>query len=203
MTATPPAPAPRVADHPIDQVHLTRWSPRAFDTSAITEEQLFSLFEAARWAPSAFNVQPWRFVYAMRETPEWDRLFSALTPMNQGWVQRAAVLIFALSDTLVTPPGQTEPISSVTASFDTGAAWAALALQATTIGLHAHAMAGFDRARATEMLGNSDQFRVEAAIAIGRIGDPAILPDMLRAREFPSPRRPLSETVFVGEMPKG
>ena len=202
MTSTLPAAAPRIADHPIDEIHLARWSPRAFDSTEISEAELFSLFEAARWAPSAFNVQPWRFVYAMRDTPEWEGLFSALTPMNQGWVQHASVLIYALADTLVTPPGQTELVDSATASFDTGAAWAAFALQATTLGLHAHAMAGFDRARAAEVLGNSDRFRIEAAIALGRIGDPASLPEPLRAREFPSARRPLSETVFIGSLPQ-
>lgn len=194
--------APRIAEHPIDQVHLNRWSPRAFDGSALSEAELFSLFEAARWAPSAFNVQPWRFVYALRDTPEWDSLLSALVPMNQAWAKNASVLIFLLSDTQLTPPGGSDPVPSKTASFDAGAAWGALAHQATTLGLYAHAMAGFDAAIAAEKIGNSSRYRIETAIAVGRIGDPAGLPEPLRAREFPSPRRPISESAFVGTLPQ-
>lgn len=197
---TAPSPAPRIADYPIDPIHLTRWSPRAFDGSTITEEQLMTLFEAARWAPSSGNAQPWRFVYALRETPAWDRLFDLLLPMNRGWAQHASALFYVLSDTLIVPPGKTELVPSPTHSFDSGAAWAALAFEATRMGLYTHGIAGFDRARAIEMLDAGERFRVEAAITVGRIGDPATLPEMLRAREFPSSRRPLSESVFEGSM---
>ncbi|TWB28349.1 nitroreductase family protein [Nitrospirillum bahiense] len=191
----------RTADHPIDPDILARWSPRAFDGSTLDDATLATLFEAARWAPSAFNAQPWRFVYAHRGTPEWEALLSALVPRNAAWVQHASVLLFVLSDTLFLAPGQTDPVPATTNSFDAGAAWALLALQAQKLGLHTHAMAGFDRARATEVTGAGDRFRIEAAVAIGRKGDPATLPEPLRAREFPSPRRPLAETAYRGRLP--
>jgi nitroreductase len=193
--------AHRTADHPIDPIILERWSPRAFDQSAVTTDELFTLFEAARWAPSAFNSQPWRFVYALRDTPEWEQLLSALLPFNAAWAQHASALVFILSDTLFTPPGKTEPQPATTASFDTGAAWGVLALQATRLGLHLHAMAGFDRDRAAEVLHSSARHHIEAAVAIGRIGDADSLPEALRAREFPSPRKPLSEIAFHGILP--
>lgn len=195
-------PPPRIADHTVGQIHLDRWSPRAFDRSSISEDMLFSLFEAARWAPSAFNAQPWRFVYALRDTPDFDALLATLLPMNQGWAQHASVLMYVLSDTLVTLPGQSELTPSVTASFDTGSAWGALAHQAATLGLYTHAMAGFDRDLAAQHIGNSSRYRIEAAIAVGRLGDPETLPDMLRAREFPSPRRPVSAFAFAGALPQ-
>jgi nitroreductase len=191
----------RIADYPIDPTILERWSPRAFDQSPLTSDELFTLFEAARWAPSAFNSQPWRFVYALRDTPEWEQLLSALLPFNAAWAQHASALLFILSDTLFTPPGKTEPQPATTASFDTGAAWGVLALQATRLGLHVHAMAGFDRAHAAEVLHSSARYHIEAAVAIGRIGDADSLPEALRAREFPSPRKPLSEIAFQGILP--
>jgi nitroreductase len=195
--------AHRIADHLIDRTILERWSPRAFDGSAMTSGELLTLFEAARWAPSAFNSQPWRFVYGLRDTPQWHALLSALLPFNAAWAQHASALVFVLSDTLFTPPGKTEPQPATTASFDTGAAWGTLALQATRLGLHVHAMAGFDRARASDVLHSSARYHIEAAVAIGRIGDIDSLPEPLRAREFPSRRKPLSEIVFEGILPAG
>ena len=180
--------APRIADHPIDQTYIERWSPRAFDGSALAKYQLLSLFEAARWAPSAYNVQPGRFVYALRNTPEWTALL--------------ATLVYILSDTQFTPPGKTDPAPATTASFDTGAAWAALAHQAQLLGLHTHAMAGFDVAVAAQQLGSGTSYHIEGAVAIGRIGDPASLPEALRAREFPSPRLSVSEIAFAGTLPQ-
>ncbi len=200
---TAPVAAHRIADHPIDPTILERWSPRAFDGSTVTQDELFTLFEAARWAPSAFNSQPWRFVYALRDTPEWELMLSALLPFNAAWAQHASALMFILSDTLFTAPGKTEPAPATTASFDTGAAWGLLALQATRLGLHVHGMAGFDRARASEVLHSSARYHIEAAVAIGRIGEADSLPEPLRAREFPSPRKPLSEIVFAGTLPAG
>lgn len=198
---TAPVALQRHADHPIDPVNLERWSPRAFDSSVVTRDILFTLFEAARWAPSAYNSQPWRFVYGLRGTPQWDLLLSALLPFNQAWAQYSSALVFILSDTLFTRPGQTEPAPATTASFDTGAAWGVLALQGTRLGLHLHAMAGFDPIRAAEVLHSSAQYRIEAAVAVGRIGEPDSLPETLRAREFPSPRKPVQEIAFEGVLP--
>jgi nitroreductase len=205
MTAPTAAPAiaeHRTADHPIDPAILERWSPRAFDRSEVSEADLFTLFESARWAPSAYNSQPWRFVYALRDTPQWEVLLSALLPFNQAWAQHASALVYILSDSLFTPPGKTEPVPATTASFDTGAAWGVMALQGARLGLHLHAMAGYDRARAAEVLHSGERYRIEAALAIGRIGDVESLPEALRAREFPSPRKPLSEIAFQGTLPE-
>lgn len=197
---TEAATLPRETAHPIDPDILSRWSPRAFDGSPLDAATLHTLFEAARWAPSAYNAQPWRFAYAVRGDAHWEAFVSALLPFNAAWAQGASALLFILSDTLISLPGKDEPAPSGTASFDTGAAWGFLALQATKLGRHTHAMAGFDHARAAEVTGASERFRFEAAVAIGRIGDPASLPDTLRAREIPSHRRAIDEIAFHGRL---
>ena len=190
----------RQPDFPIDQLFLERWSPRAFDGSDIPDADLMTLFEAARWAPSAFNSQPWRFLYAKRGDPNWERFLGLLIPWNQGWARSASVLIYFLSDSLMeTKPGVlTESHSH---SFDTGAAWASLALQATRLGYHAHGMSGVDFERARSELHVPDRFRIEAAAVVGRIGDPAALDEKLRAREKPSGRKPISGLAFAGSFP--
>lgn len=190
---------PRIADHPIDSHILERWSPRSFDASEVTQADLNSLFEAARWAPSAFNHQPWRFAYALRGDAHWEAYVSALLPFNAGWAGKASALLFILSDTLILAPGKTEPQPATTASFDAGAAWGLLALQATKLGLHTHAMAGFDAARAAQVTGAGDRYKVEVAVAIGRRGDVAALPEALQSREVPSGRLPVSELSFNGK----
>jgi nitroreductase len=191
----------RRPDHPVAPQFLERWSPRAFTGEPIPVETLLSLFEAARWAPSAFNSQPWRFVYARRDTPDWGGFLGFLSPYNQTWAHAASALIAVLSKASFTPPGKTEAIVSASASFDAGAAWASLALQAGHLGWAAHGMAGFDHEAARRVVGASEAYRIEAVVAIGRRGDPATLPEALRAREQPSPRRPLAETVFEGALP--
>jgi nitroreductase len=189
----------RTADHPIDPIFLERWSPRAFTDEAIPEPELFTILEAARWAPSSYNSQPWRFIYARRDTRYWQQLLGLLSDSNRAWASRAAVLIIVVSKSVLRPAGTDHDIPSYTHSFDTGAAWAHLALQATSSGWHAHGMAGFDKERAFVELHVPLGYRVEAAIAIGRCGDKSSLPDRLQQREFPSSRQPLSETVFEGE----
>ncbi|MBU1375007.1 MAG: nitroreductase family protein [Alphaproteobacteria bacterium] len=188
----------RAADHDIHPMFLNRWSPRAFTGEAMPEDLLNGLFEAARWAPSAFNAQPWRFVYAHKGTGDWDRLFDVLIPYNQAWVKHASVLMYVISDRFRRAEGHAPaPIHSH--SFDAGAAWAYLALQASHIGWAAHGMAGFDLARSYEALGvPEDQYRVEAAIAVGRPTDAAILDEPYRSREAPSPRNPVSSFAFEG-----
>jgi nitroreductase len=189
---------PRIADHPIDNHILERWSPRSFDDSALSQTDLHTLFEAARWAPSAYNAQPWRFAWALRGDAHWDDYVSALLPFNAGWAGKASALLFVLSDTQILPPGATEPQPARTASFDAGAAWGLLALQATKLGLHTHAMAGFDHARAAQVTGAGDRYKIEAAVAVGRRGAVSALPEGLQAREVPSGRLPVSEISFNG-----
>jgi len=185
----------------VDPLFLERWSPRAFDGTSITEDQLLTLFDAARWAPSAFNYQPWRFVYTQRDSAVWGEFLDLLLPFNQTWVKDAAALIFILSDTQIVAPGSTEAKPAGSNSFDAGAAWALLALQARRLGLHTHAMAGFDQARARSYFALADRYRIEAAIAVGHLGDPAQLPEPLQAREFPSDRLPVEAIAFAGNLP--
>lgn len=194
----------RKADHPIDPPFLERWSPRAFDGSEIPHADLMTIFEAARWAPSAFNSQPWRFLYAKRGDGNWTRFLSLLIPWNQRWAHSASVLIYVLSDSLPFTDKETgAPASSHTHSFDSGAAWVSLALQATRMGYHAHGMSGIQYDLARAELAIPDRYRLEAACVIGRIGDPAILPEKLKVREFPSGRKPIEEFVFAGSFPDG
>lgn len=188
----------RVADHPIDPLFLNRWSPRAFSGEAMPQAELLTLLEAARWAPSSSNIQPWRFVYARRDTPHWERLFGLLNPFNQAWAQSASALVIVISKTSSTAPGSTEARPNRTHGFDAGAAWASLALQATLSGWQAHGMAGIHYDQAPDALGLPEGYEVHAAVAIGRPGDPATLPEALRARETPSTREPLGKLAFEG-----
>lgn len=191
----------RQADHAIDADILARWSPRAFDGGALNAGDLAPLFEAARWAPSAYNYQPWRFVYALRGDGAWEGFVDALLPFNASWASKAGALVFVLSDTFILPPGGSEPVPATTASFDSGAAWAYFALQAAKQGLASHAMAGFDTAKAADATGAGERYKVEVAIAVGRSGDPASLPDGLRAREVPSSRLNVRDIAFAGSLP--
>lgn len=200
MTTKPDAAPARVAHHPVDPIFTARWSPRAFDRSVIPDADLHTIFEAARWAPSAFNAQPWRLLYAKRESADWDRFLALLMPFNQAWAQNAGVLIYLCSDTLMeTKPGQISP--SHTHSFDTGAAWASMALQATMLGYHAHGMAGVEWDQARVALKVPDRFRIDAACVIGRTGSLDILDEKNRAREKPSDRRPIAEIAIAGDFP--
>ena len=191
----------RTADHPIDSLFLERWSPRAFTSEPISPHDLFTLLEAARWAPSSFNSQPWRFLYARRDTEPWPKFLGLLSDYNQSWAKAAAALLILVSKTTLLPRGADKEMPSPTHSLDAGAAWANLALQATKSGWAAHGMAGFDGPRTVIELGVPSNFRVEAAIAIGRPGDKSLLPESLRAREQPSDRVPLSQLVSEGRFP--
>lgn len=188
----------RAATHPIDSLFLERWSPRAFLDTAISEGELLTLLEAARWAPSSYNSQPWRFAFARRGTAHWPTLLGLLNEFNQSWAKNSAALVFIASSPLMRPPGGDKDVPSYSHSFDAGAAWASLALQAVRLGLQAHAMVGVDFARAAEVLGLPSGYRIEAAVAIGKPGDKAQLPEGLQAREQPSPRRPLAEIAAEG-----
>ena len=193
----------RTADHAIDRRFLERWSPRAFDSKPITEEDILTLFEAARWAPSSYNSQPWRFIYARRDTPDWDKFLNLLVPFNRSWAERASLLIIAVSNSLMLLPGQDKPVPSYSHSFDAGSAWAYLALQASKMGLQAHGMVGFDKEAASAQLNVPEGYRVEAAIAVGRPGDKSILPEALQAREQPNGRNPVSSFAFEGGFKAG
>ena len=191
----------RTADHPIDPIFLERWSPRAFTGEPITQAEFLTILEAARWAPSSYNAQPWRFLYAHRDTVHWEQFLGLLVDSNRAWAVRAATLVFIVSKSVMRPSGADRDVPSYTHSFDAGAAWSHLALQATRIGWHAHGMAGFDKERAVAELNVPPGYRVEAAVAIGRRGDKSLLSETLQGRELPSSRQPLSSTVFEGVFP--
>jgi nitroreductase len=189
----------RTSDHEIEPIFLRRWSPRAFTGESMPEEDLLRIFEAARWAPSSSNLQPWRFVYAHRDTPSWPVFLGLLKEGNRAWAQNAAVLMVAASKATIRRAGSDAEVPSHTHSFDTGAAWANLALQATAMGWHAHGMAGFDMARAAVELHVPDAYRVEAAIALGRKGDKSMLPEAQHAREAPNGREKVGNFAFEGK----
>ncbi|ACL56165.1 nitroreductase family protein [Methylobacterium nodulans] len=189
----------RTADHPIDPLFLERCSPRAFTGEAVSEADLLTMIEAARWAPSSFNSQPWRFIYALRDTPQWGPLFDLLVPSNQNWVKDAGALLFLVSNQMMNTKSGLKP--SWSASFDTGTASAMFQLQANKLGWHAHGMVGFDKERAPGVLNVPANHRVEAAFAVGRRADPATLPEELRARETPNGRHPITDFAFEGIFP--
>jgi nitroreductase len=189
---------PRVAEYAIHPQFTERWSPRAFTGEAIPEETLLSFFEAARWAPSAYNSQPWRFLYARRDTPNWERFLGLLNEFNRGWAQHASALVIILSKTTLLRASSGEEVPFPSHSFDAGAAWAYLALQATNAGWHAHGMAGIDREGIQRELKVPAAFRVELAVAIGKLGDKASLPESLQGRELPSPRLTVEELAVAG-----
>ncbi|HEX2764163.1 MAG TPA: nitroreductase family protein [Allosphingosinicella sp.] len=191
----------RIADHPVDPLFLERWSPRAFDGSEIADEDLMTMFEAARWAPSAFNSQPWRFLYAKRGDANWQLFLSLLIPFNQSWAHSASVLIYFLSDTLPMTGKDGAPQGSHSHSFDAGAAWVSLALQATRMGYFGHGMSGIEFERARIELAIPERYRLEAAAVVGRMGDPTSLPERMRAREAPSGRKRIGEFAFRGPFP--
>ena len=173
-----------------------RWSPRSFDASAMPQADLEVLLEAAGLAPSAYNIQPWTFLYAHRDDANWQRFLSLLVEFNQGWAKDASVLLFAVSQTTVGRGEQASPSHSH--SFDTGAAWQNLALQAAHMGYAAHGMTGVDFARAAAELAVPDDHRIEAAIAVGRPAPADRLPEFLRDKEVVSGRKPVAEIMRAG-----
>jgi nitroreductase len=184
----------RTSEYPIQPYILDRWSPRAMSGELLQDNELMALFEAARWAPSSYNNQPWRFLFAKRNTEHWDRFFWLLVPFNQSWAKRAAVLILILSKKTFdynSKPSQTHRL-------DTGAAWENMALEAHARGLIAHGMEGFDYDAARRELRVPDEYDIEAMVAIGKPGKKEDLEPDLQQREFSSDRRPLSEIVTEG-----
>ncbi len=184
----------RKADHPIESLLLDRWSPRAMSGEEISEEELMRLFEAARWAPSSFNAQQWRALYARRGTKHWQTFFELLVDANKAWAKNAAVLVVFISRKFFDYNDE----SSVTHSYDCGAAWENFALQGFHQGMVVHGMEGFDYDRARTELRIPDDFQVEAMAAVGWPGPKELLPEKLQARESPNDRRKVSESVFEG-----
>ena len=194
MNRLPRAEDHRKPDYPIEAIFYRRWSPRALSGEPITDDELFTIFEAARWAPSTYNEQEWRFLYARRDTKEWPSFFELLTEGNQSWCQRAAVLTVVLARKTFKRNGKPNPVHL----FDVGSAWQNVALQATAMGIVSHGMAGFDFAKARTALHVPEVFDVAAMFALGRPGDPEQLPPNYRSLEIPNQRRPIRESMCEG-----
>ena len=178
----------------INPIILNRWSPRSMTGEELDEDTIMSLFEAARWAPSSFNNQPWRFIYAKRNTKYWDKFFVLLAEPNKVWAKDAALLVVVISNKNFEYNGK----FSITHQYDAGAAWENLALEATTRGLVAHGMQGFDYEKTRENLEIPEDFDVMAMIAIGKRGPKENLPPNLQEKENPTDRKPLNEIVMEG-----
>ena len=184
----------RKADYPIESLFLRRWSPRAMSGEAISREEMLTLFEAARWAPSTYNEQEWRFLYALRDTPKWQTFLELLVEPNRVWCQHAAMLAVVIAHKVFARNGKPNPVHV----FDSGLAFENLALQGTAMGLVVHGMAGFHFDKVRTSLGVPDDYSVCAMFAVGRPGDPNRLPLELREREVPSQRKPVSEIIMEG-----
>jgi nitroreductase len=185
----------RQSPYNINPLILNRWSPRSMTGEELDENTIMSLFEAARWAPSSYNNQPWRFIYAKRNTEHWSKLFNLLADLNKVWTKNAAVLVVVIASKNFEHNGK----YSITHQFDAGAAWENLALEASSRGLVAHGMQGFDYERARIDLQIPDNFDVMAMIAIGKKGPKDNLPPQLQEREHPNDRKPLAEIIMEGQ----
>jgi len=183
----------RQADYPVDKIFLDRWSPRAMSGEGLSEQELMVLFEAARWAPSSGNNQPWRVLYARRESDHWPVFFDLLGEGNKRWAHKGAALLIFISKKT-----RDNGKPAITHSYDTGAAWVSLALQGALKGYVVHGMQGFDYDRARTALKIPEDYAVEAAAVVGKAGNVADLSEDLQQRETPSARRPVAESVCEG-----
>lgn len=184
-------------DHPVHPLFEQRWSPRAYADTPVTDAELHSILEAARWAPSCFNEQPWRFIVVTRGQRElYDAFVACLSEGNQKWAPTAPVLLLSVASTHFARNGK----PNRTAQHDVGLATGQLVLQAESLGLAARQMAGFDADRARALFEIPEGFDPVAAIALGRPGDPGVLDEVFQAKErSPRVRRPQSEFVIRGK----
>ena len=187
---------PAETQYPIHDLIKRRWSPRAFSAQAVEREKLLSLLEAARWAASCFNEQPWSFIVATKESEEeYERLLGCLVESNARWARQAPVLMLSVAK--LNFERNAKPNRH--AFHDVGQAAASLTLQATALGLVVHQMAGFDVAKAREQFNIPEGYEPVAAIAVGYQGDAGSLPEDLREKEVaPRTRRPLESFVYTG-----
>lgn len=184
----------RTSVYPINPIILNRRSLRAMNGQPLENNELFALFEAARWAPSSYNGQPWRFIYGKKGTEHFERLYSLLIEFNQSWCKEAGVLVCVISR--MSFEKNNKP--SKTHSFDTGSAFENLCLEGTSKGYVVHGLQGFDYEAAKEKLHVPDNYQVEAMIAIGKPAPKETLRPELLEKEVPSNRKPLTEIIFEG-----
>lgn len=193
MEQDPPIASRRQPDHPVDSIFPSRWSRRSMTGAHLDRTTLLTLLEAARWAPSSFNNQPWRFLYALRGTEHFPRYLDLLTPNNRAWAENAGALLIIASRATFESGKR-----SVTHSFDAGAAWMAFALQASMLGLSVRGMQGFDYEKAREVSSLPPDHAVEAMCAVGYPAPADRLPEALRQKEAPTGRRRVEEFAFEG-----
>jgi nitroreductase len=184
----------RESENPVNPLFLNRWSPRAFSDQKVSDQDLYTILEAAHWAPSSFNDQPWRFIIAKTEE-QLQAFHPILSEFNRTWASKAPVLVMVASHKL-----RDNGDFNVPHAFDSGTAWGYLALQAKLLGLATHAIGGFDRETARTVLQVPDEFDLHCVVAIGYRGDKEGLPEALQEREVPNGRLPLSKVIFEGKM---
>lgn len=185
-----------VKKSPAENIHdliRSRWSPRAFENKEVSSEDLKTIFEAASWAASSFNEQPWRFLVGRKGSEAYKKIFESLVPFNQGWASSAPVLILSIARRTFTH----NDTNNLFALHDTGAATAYLSLQATALGLHTHSMAGYDHDKARKAFDIPAGYDLGAVTALGYLGDPETLAEEQRQTEIaPRSRKPLGEFVY-------
>jgi nitroreductase len=189
---------PAPAAVPISDLILHRWSPRAFDPRPVEKEKLRGLFEAARWAASCYNAQPWYFIVGTKDDPEnFQKVLSAFVEFNQSWAKNAPVVALSVAAHKMPHDGSQNRYGF----HDVGQAAANLALEATSLGLQIHQMGGIVPDKAREVFGIPENFEAVAGIALGYPGDPMTLPEgRLRDTETgPRSRKPVSDFVFTGK----
>ena len=195
MVATPKNPVEHEVITPIAE----RWSPRAFAPKPVEREKLLSVLEAARWAASSFNEQPWRFIVGTQGTPEYEKVLSCFREGNQSWAKHAPVIMLVVTKKTFSNTGG----ANKHALYDAGQAVAQLSLQATALDLHTHQMAGILPDKAREVFAIPEDFEAVTGLALGYVGDASHLPEDLQARERGErKRKPLREMVFSGEFGK-
>lgn len=185
----------RTSEYDVDPLFYQRWSPRAFQGYEISDRELKTLFEAAKWAPSCFNEQPWLFLYTKKSSEHWPLFLGFLVEMNQSWAKEASVLIVLISNKNFSR--NNKPNESHT--LDSGSSWQSLALQAHLMGLAAHGMAGFDKDAARRGLNIPENYQLEMMIAVGKPGPKELLAKSLQEKEIPSSRKKLSEIMREGK----
>ncbi len=185
----------RKTEYQCSNVFVTRQSPRALTADGVNKEVLLRMFEAAKWAPSSYNEQPWRFIYALNGEKGWDAILSSLVEFNQGWAKSCGALIVVCASKKFARNAK----ENKHASFDAGSAWMSLALQAQEMGLHTHAMAGFDPQKIVDSFSIPNSVEAIAVVAVGSKGPIESLPKEMQEQEIASGRKSVAEIAFEGE----
>jgi len=183
----------RQINYPINDFFWCRWSPRAMSGEPLKEVEVLSLLEAARYAPSSFNEQPWRFIYTLKDSLAWQAVYNNLVPFNQEWAKNSGALVIVLSFSHYRKNNK----KNDKASFDTGAAWQNIALQASLMSLVAHGMSGVNFEKLRSDFEISDNYKIEMVIALGHLADKNVLSNELAAIEEPSVRLKLEDIASL------